>query len=109
MSLSQRYRCRLVVVAFVLTLAACASTGWQDRQVDQALSLCRQLAGPDAVKAGGEAWFWLQSERVEASRKLWNLRGTRAIDRRLAATMDEVTRNCLKQLQQEAATRQIVR
>lgn len=99
---------RVVIVA-VLMLAACASTGRQDRQVDQALSLCRQLAGPDGGKAGGEAWFWLQSERVEASRKLWNLRGTRAIDTRLAATMDEVTRNCLKQLRQEAAARQIVR
>lgn len=99
----------MVVFGVVLSATSCASTQQQGDQIDHALSLCKELVGADANKGEGEAWFWLQSERAKASRSLWNPRGVRAIDARLAAATNEVERSCLKQLRQEAVTHELVR
>jgi len=95
-----------ICVAFSTT--SCASTREQNDQIDHALLMCKELRGPDASKADGEAMFWMLSERVKASRKLWNRRGIGAIDARLAATTDEGDRTCLTQIRQEAVERRVI-
>ena len=99
----------VLVTGAVLATASCASTRQQGDQIDRALFFCRQILGPDANKVEGEAWFWFQSERVGASRMLWNSRGIRSLDARLATATSEIDRNCLKQLRQEAIARQVDR
>jgi hypothetical protein len=108
MSKTVRISFLLFAMSMVLSATSCASTG-QNRHIDQTLSICKQLIGPDAGKAEGELWFWLQSERAKASRKLWSMRGVKAIDARLAATTDELDRACLVRLRKEAETHQLVR
>lgn len=108
MSMKLRISFLIFAVSMVLSAASCASAG-QSRHIDHTLSICKQLIGPDVGKAEGELWFWLQSERAKASRKLWTMRGVKAIDVRLAATKDELDRACLMRLKKEAETHQLVR
>ncbi|MFT3897860.1 MAG: hypothetical protein QM719_09220 [Thermomonas sp.] len=98
----------MALVCVALSTASCATTEKQAEQIDHALLMCKELRGPDADKADGEATFWMQSERVKASRKLWNRRGISAIDARLVATTDEGDRGCLTQIRQEAIERRVV-
>lgn len=108
MSKTLRISFLLSAVSMVLSATSCASTG-QSRHIDHTLSICKQLIGPDADKAEGELWFWLQSERAKTSRKLWSMQGVKAIDARLAVTTDELDRACLMRLRKEAETHQLVR
>ena len=100
---------RIVVIAVLLLDTSCATASQKSRQVSQAVHLCKELLGPDADRAEGEVRFWMQAERAEASRKLWNERGVRAIDERLAAEPNEIDRGCLGQLRKEAINRELER
>lgn len=93
--------------AVFLLLVSCASVD-ADSNLDHALYICRQLTSVDAGKGEGEVWFGLQSERANASRKLWSNRGVSAIDARLAVEMVAGDRACLAQLKAEAQGRKIV-
>ena len=99
----------LMIFYLTLTSVACASMDKTNRQIDQALDGCLRLDRPEVTKASDELWFWLQSERVESSRKLWSRRGISAIERRLLSVSDEQERVCLDRLLIEATTRQVVR
>lgn len=108
MSKKLRIAFLLLAAGMVVSATSCASTG-KTRHIDHTLSICKQLIGPDAGKAEGEFWFWLQSERAKTSRKLWSMQGVKAIDARLAVTTDELDRACLMRLKKEAETHQLVR
>lgn len=103
-----RMGCSMILICVTLLATSCASTKKQDEQIDHALLMCKELRGPDASKADGEATFWMLSERVKASRKLWNRRGIGAIDARLAATTDEGDRTCLTQIRKEAVEHRVI-
>jgi hypothetical protein len=103
-----RMGCSMILICVALSAASCATTEKQAEQIDHALLMCKELSGSDAGKADGEATFWMQSERVKASRKLWNRRGASAIDARLAATTNEDDRNCLTRIRQEAIERRVI-
>ena len=92
----------------LFAIAGCASTRY-DSAISHAVAMCNLLNGPDAQKGEGEVWFWLQSERAEASRKLWNRRGLAAVKARQSGTGNPADRACLDQLYQEASTSQLMR
>lgn len=98
----------LLLAALLAAVTGCASTRY-DSVVGHALAMCKELGGPDAAKGEGEARFWFQSERAEASRKLWNRRGLAAVKARQADLGSPTDATCLAQLHQEASNRQFVR
>ena len=98
---------RGLTLALGLLGAGCATV--PRAELDRALSACRGLAGPDAGKGHGEVWFWFQSERAEASRKLWSAAGRRVVASAMAAATDPIDRACLRQLQAEAESRELLR
>jgi hypothetical protein len=104
MNLLNRFQSIFLLLLFLL--ASCATQS-QIQNVDHALYLCRQLAGPDADKGNGEVWFGLQSELAKTSKKLWNKSGESEIGRRLSMANSDVDRMCLIRLKKEAGERQI--
>jgi hypothetical protein len=98
----------IIRAALLLAIVGCVSTRY-DSAISHAVAMCNKLNGPDAQKGEGEVWFWLQSERAEASRKLWNRRGLAAVKARQSGTGNPADRACLDQLYQEASTRQLMR
>ena len=98
----------IIRAALLLAIAGCASTRY-DSAILHAVTMCNELNGPDAQKGKGEVWFWLQSERADASRKLWSRRGMVAIKARQYTADNPADRACLDQLYQEASTGQLMR
>jgi hypothetical protein len=98
----------IIRAVLLLAVVGCASTRY-DSVISHAMTMCNLLNGPDAQKGEGEVWFWLQSERADASRKLWNSRGLIAVKARQSSTVNPSDRACLEQLHQEASTRQLMR
>ncbi|MEO6076298.1 MAG: hypothetical protein ABIP56_05795 [Dokdonella sp.] len=96
----------LVTGAWLITLVGCAATRYRS-VVDHAVTMCKQINGPDAEKGEGEVQFWFQSERASASRQLWNHQGLAAIEAKRASASSRADLACLGQLQEEAATRQL--
>jgi hypothetical protein len=99
---------RLILAVVLAAVSGCASARY-DALVGHAVEMCKELRGPDAAKGEEEARFWFQSERNEASRKLWNRRGLAAVQTRQASSDNPTDVACLAQLHQEASTRQLVR
>jgi hypothetical protein len=97
----------MLLIFLCISSSSCATTG-RERDIDKVLILCHKLLGPDANKGDGEVWFWLQDERAKASKRLWNVTGLRAVDKRLSVTTDEVDRNCLARLKKEVEARKLV-
>ena len=98
----------IIGAALLLVIVGCASTRY-DAAISHAVAMCNALNGPDAQKGEGEVWFWFQSERAEATRKLWNRRGLVAVKDRQSGTDNPADKVCLDQLYQEASTRQLKR
>ena len=97
------------VIFLVLVVSSCATASKTNLRIDQALEMCRALAGPDAEKGEGEVWFWLNARRSDISRSLWNSPGVNEISRRLDLPLEAGDRACLLRLLQEAEQREIVR
>jgi hypothetical protein len=89
-------------------MLACATTR-EVKLVDQAKEVCKLLQGPDVAKGEGEVWFWLQAKRADISRELWTPEGVHEIDSQLLKATNEVERQCLLRLREEAMAREIVR
>ncbi|RYG98763.1 MAG: hypothetical protein EON58_06160 [Alphaproteobacteria bacterium] len=91
-----------LLVTLCVLLASCASNA--ARNVDKTLYLCEVLRGPDARDE--EVRFWFNSARAEASRKLWNRPGEKAVTAALMRTESAEDRECLVHLQQEIRARE---
>ncbi len=98
----------LGILIAALLITGCTSVRY-DTLVGHAMAMCKDLSGSDADKGRGEAWFWFQSERAKASRKLWNDRGLAAIEAKQASSTDVGDLACLDQLHKEASSHELVR
>ena len=88
--------------------SSCATTGSvRDQAIDHVLEMCRLLSEPGIeAKGDGEVRFWYESERVNASRELWNPGGITAIEARLARTAEGNDKQCLRHALREARKRE---
>lgn len=79
--------------------------------IDRTLDACRRLSpdGPEGNLAmrDDDAWFWLQRERAQASRRLWNPGGIAALEARIARTPEGPDRDCLARALREARAKRI--
>jgi hypothetical protein len=92
----------------ILCASSCAATGGvREQAIDHLLEMCNLLSEPGVeTKGEGEVRFWYQTERLNASRQLWNPEGIRALEVRLAHTKGGNDEACLQQALREARNRE---
>jgi hypothetical protein len=97
-----------VLLALILGTSSCATAGnVREQAIDHVLEMCNLLAEPGIeTKGEGEVRFWYESERVNASRQLWNSEGIKAIEARLARTTAGNDEKCLQRALREARNRE---
>lgn len=107
----RHYRCaRAAIVLFTAIVASgCARRMSASNAIDTTLAICAKLSvdAVESVVQDEDVRFWFQTERANASRKMWNRGGIRALANRIAATPQGRDQVCLERALREARAKAV--